>query len=118
MHNFPDRLRSIMSSFDLNQARLAELLGMKQAAVSRWLSGDADMPQSTAMAIQAALGVRWQWLLNGTGSIYLEQVTKSLPFEIHRIADIFSQISSSDRAKILAYAEGFMIGKQSRKING
>src|SRR5689334_7461686 len=66
----PERIKAIISAFGLTQAALGKLLGLSQSNVSAWISG-GGMPQSTAMAFQAALGVRWQWLLNGEGEMFL-----------------------------------------------
>lgn len=95
-----------MSHFGLNQAQTAALFGMRQTIVSRWLTGVAEMPQSTAMAFQAALGVRWQWLLNGEGSMLLDEVVAHLPVDLKELADIWPRLSVEDRQYVLGVAEG------------
>lgn len=59
----PERLMILIDHFQLSHGGLASLIGVNRSQVSHWLSGRSAMPQATAMAIQAATGVRWQWLL-------------------------------------------------------
>lgn len=68
-----ERIKIILRHFNLTQAELAAKIGGRQSTVGNWLSGAAEMPQSTAMAIQFAIGVRWQWLLNGEGEMLAEE---------------------------------------------
>lgn len=95
-----------MSHFGLNQTKIGDLLGYKHTIVSLWLSGKKEMPQSTAMAIGAALGIRWQWLLNGEGSMLLDQVNAHLPADLKELADLWPQLSEADRQYVLGVAEG------------
>lgn len=67
----PERLRKIMEHFALPQRGLAALIGVNPSQVSFWLNDKSSMPQSTAMAFQAALGIRWQWLLHGEGEMLM-----------------------------------------------
>lgn len=67
-----DRVRQILDNFGLSQNAFARALGISQSNVHAWLHG-GNMPQTTAMAIQFAIGVRWQWLLNGEGEMLAEE---------------------------------------------
>jgi len=71
------------------------------------------MPQSTAMAFQAALGVRWQWLLNGEGEMLLDDMGKLSPQEV-RLVELFRQGDMQARDEILQQAE-FQLGRAMRR---
>lgn len=101
----------MMAHFNLNQAGVAEIVGMRHTIVSRWLSGETQMPQSTAMAFQAALGVRWQWLLNGEGEMLLSKA-EHLPDGLKELADLWPKLSEGDRQYILGAAEGRVAAKR------
>lgn len=73
------------------------------------------MPQTTAMAFQAALGVRWQWLLHGEGEMLLDDMGKLSPQEV-RLVELFRQGDMHAREEILNQAE-FQVGRAMRRID-
>ncbi len=73
------------------------------------------MPQTTAMAFQAALGVRWQWLLHGEGEMLLDDMGKLSPQEV-RLVELFRQGDMHAREEILNQAE-FQVGRAIRRAD-
>ena len=73
MKKLSQRLRALMDDRQITQQKLAAEIGVSHPSVSNWLGEKVNMPRSIAMAIQAAFGVRWQWLLDGEGSMYLAE---------------------------------------------
>ena len=73
------------------------------------------MPQSTAMAFQAALGVRWEWLLNGDGEMLLDDMGKLSPEEV-RLVKLFRQSDIQARRDIIDQAE-FQLGRAMRRAD-
>jgi transcriptional regulator with XRE-family HTH domain len=64
MQSFSDRLREQMARRNLNQQRLAQLIGVTQGSVSRWLKG--SQPHHRHIEVLAKhLGVTFKWLLSG-----------------------------------------------------
>lgn len=104
-----ERVRILLSHFGLTQKKMADMVGMSQSNVHAWLNGGA-MPQATAMAFQAALGVRWQWLLNGEGEMLLTKADH-LPDDLKELADLWPKLSEGDRQYILGAAEGRVAAK-------
>lgn len=93
----PERLRIVLNHFGLTQSKLGGLIGFRHSIISLWLRGKNKMPQAAAMAIQAALGVRWQWTLYGDGEMLLDDMgvlsaeevpllTNSEPLQRHKKA--------------------------------
>jgi hypothetical protein len=73
----------------------------------------AAMPQATAMAFTAALGVRWQWLLNGEGAMLLDDTGKLTADEL-RLIQIFRDCDMEARDAITEQAD-FQRGKSDRR---
>lgn len=67
------------------------------------------------MAFQAALGVRWQWLLNGEGEMLLDDMGKLSPQEV-RLVKMFRQSDMSAKNDIIEQAE-FQLGRSMRRAD-
>lgn len=48
----PKQLTSVRKRLDLNKTQLARELGVKPAAVSRWESGERDVPEYIAKLVR------------------------------------------------------------------
>ena len=104
------RLKEIMHTFGLNQAGMAGVIGVTAAQMSRWILGQNEMPQPTAMAFQAALGIRWQWLLNGEGEMLLakrETVTDNEKI----LLDLMANLSDADQQYLIGAARALTDAK-------
>ena len=55
--NFPDILKDIMVDKDLNQAQVAELVGVKSGQVSEWIHGKCKPGYDTLKAICKGLDI-------------------------------------------------------------
>jgi len=93
----PERVLKILAVFRMTQSQLAAVIGIRQTAVSKYVNGDADMPQSTAMAFQAALGVR-QPLLDA--------------------AEETAQVAKNNASKHMAEAERILSAKKKPGFTG
>ncbi len=86
-----DRLRRVMKSLDLSQRDLANAIGVSEGQMSRWIKGINKMPRATAMGLQAAYAVRWEWLLNGEGAEFLPK-SHSLTAKEKKLLAIFHTV--------------------------
>lgn len=66
-----DRLKEILEFFVINQTEFADSLGITQSSVSRYLSGDRDLPMTTVLAIKAVYNINPNWLLTGEGPMFI-----------------------------------------------
>ena len=62
-----DRIKTIRSSSGLNQNDFGLRIGVTGAAVSRWESGDRNVPDSAIRSICREFGVNETWLRTGDG---------------------------------------------------
>jgi len=66
------RMRYLRRMLHLTQAELAETLGMSRSQLSMVENNTAGMSARTAVLIQKLFGLSRDWLLTGTGSIFLD----------------------------------------------
>lgn len=104
----------MLGRFGITQTQFAAAVGMKHTAVINWLNG-APMPRATAMAFQAALGVRWQWLLHGEGQMLLDDMGTLSENEV-RLLTVFRQCDAEARADIMDQAD-FQLGRSLRRAD-
>lgn len=71
------------------------------------------MPQSTAMAFQAAYGVRWQWLLNGEGEMLLT-ARPNLSDQEKELLDAFNRMGTQSKEHLVIYAQGMADAEKPR----
>lgn len=64
-----DRIRAILEMAGINQATLAERVGIQQSAVSMWLSGKREPTESTKKLICSEFGISREWLETGEGEM-------------------------------------------------
>lgn len=58
----------------LTQVKFAAAMGLAQATVNRWESGETAIEKSQALLIQAVHGVREAWLLTGERPVWVESL--------------------------------------------
>ncbi|MEZ5896520.1 MAG: helix-turn-helix transcriptional regulator [Parvularculaceae bacterium] len=96
-----ERIRSARKAAGVNQATLAERVGVSQPAVANWESGVHD-PRRLALAkIAEALGVSPEWLAGGARSA-VERDTHPAAAYIRRPIQHTPVISFADAARLLA----------------
>ena len=65
-----DRLTEIRKSLGLNQADFGKRIGVTASAISRWESGEREIPDSAIMLIVSKFGVSETWLRTGAGEMF------------------------------------------------
>ena len=64
-----NRMKDARIASGLNQADFGAKIGVTAAAVSRWESGDRNIPDSAIRSICREFGVREEWLRTGAGDM-------------------------------------------------
>ena len=68
MSTLAERIRWVMQKFNLTQQQLADIAGVKQPSVNRWVNGGAHTIKSDpALRICKRLPILMDWLVNGRG---------------------------------------------------
>lgn len=73
-----ERIKSIRSALGLSQEAFGSRLGIKKAAVSRIESGAVNLTETNVILICERFNVSREWLLNGTGEMFLPESSDSL----------------------------------------
>lgn len=102
------RIMVLLAHFGLKQAELAEKIGATRTSLALYAGGQRNMPQSTAMAFQAALGIRWQWLLNGEGDMLLSEVVAHMPEDLKELAGLWPRLTERQRQYVLGVVQGIL----------
>ena len=66
---FNKRLREALYDLDVNNSELADIIGVSPAAVTKYLKGDSKPRLEKRIAIADKLGISFDWLENGEGSM-------------------------------------------------
>ena len=103
----------MLDFFSMTQAELGATIGMHNSQISSWIKGRSAMPQHTAMAFQAALGVRWQWLLLGEEPMMMQITGPSSEIEV-RLLSLFRMMDITAQRDLLDQAE-FQLGRSERR---
>lgn len=69
MSTLSERIRWVMQKYDLSQAALAKIAGVKQPSVNRWVNGvGAAIRADAAAAICRHFSLSLDWLISGRGN--------------------------------------------------
>lgn len=95
MGNLADRVEQVLRETGLNGSELARKASVTKGVVSQWRSGQiAVMGYKAASEIEAQLGYRKDWLINGD-----EPPKAKLDAESMRIAEQYQRMSQEQRIK-------------------
>jgi len=65
-----NRLKEVRKALNLSQAEFGRKLGVMDSAISRWESGDRNIPDSAIMLMVSKFGVSETWLRTGSGEMF------------------------------------------------
>lgn len=103
MTELSDRIRWVMQNFNLSQAQLAKIAGVRQPSVNRWANGATTMIRTeAAMQICNRLPISLEWLVYGRGDALTQQQTQQPPAEPSNVEPVRGHMK---RIPILSYVE-------------
>ncbi|WP_373432582.1 helix-turn-helix domain-containing protein [Geothrix sp. 21YS21S-2] len=73
-----ERLKTFRLALGLTGVALAKALGRSKGTVTNWDTGRTALPLSACLGMEAAFGVSAKWLMDGTGSMWLEKDLRSI----------------------------------------
>lgn len=103
MTELSDRIRWVMQNFNLSQAQLAKIAGVRQPSVNRWANGATTMIRTeAAMQICNRLPISLEWLVYGRGDALTQQQTQQPPAEPNNVEPLRGHMK---RIPILSYVQ-------------
>ena len=94
-----DRINALRRELGLSQDAFGTRLGVTGASVSRWESGDRDVPNSAVLSICREFGVNETWLRTGDGEM---KAAPSREAEMGRLVrELMSQRPDSFRSALI-----------------
>lgn len=98
MANFAERLRTLRSQRNINQARFAELLGVSPRVYNRWETGDAVPHFDTVVRIAEALDVSLDELAGRTEHSEKQQLRNP---ELHQLYQQVDELPDEDQQALI-----------------
>ena len=104
-----ERIKAIRSALGLSQEAFGSRLGIKKAAVSRIESGAVNLTETNVILICERFNVSREWLLNGSGEMFLPESSDSLDALVEQYdltpleREIFENYCKLSKAQRLAF---------------
>ncbi len=98
---FAQRLKSAREKAGYNQSELARAAGVTRAAISKWEQvGVSDVSAVAISKVATLLGTSIDELMTGKSKMSIDVTV--LGIELEKIENVFKDISSQDKAKLLS----------------
>ena len=99
--NVGQRLKLLRETLNLSQAKLAKKLKVSQSAISKWESGERDIPTAILVRLKKEFGVNLNWLLSGEGKMFSanSEPTNLTP----ELVDFFKHIPPETQRKFVEF---------------
>lgn len=105
-----NNLRQLREKANISQAQLGKLFCVKQNTVSKWESGESQMSNDTLLKLSKFYGVSINYIL---GDEEKDAQPDSKLSELDKqILQTFRMLSSPDRQRVLAFAEGIRSARE------
>lgn len=95
-----DRFKKIRKTLDLNQTTFSKILGVAQANLSKYESGELNIPDKVKMALSKEYDINIHWLLTGEGEMFTSDLKKN-PEEV----PIIDRASLPENSFLIPYIE-------------
>lgn len=100
-----ERLKILRKSLGLTQTEFGKRIGMTMQGIQKWEKGKSKPQQSTIKALISTFNVNPDWLLNGTGEMFLDDASRQ-----QEVSDIISipyypEVSAAAGSGALVYDE-------------
>ncbi len=115
MANFAERLRTLRSQRNINQARFAELLGVSPRVYNRWETGDAVPHFDTVVKIAEALDVSLDELAGRT------ETTKPASLrnpELHQLYQQVDELPDEDQQALMVVIDRLVTSSRVSRAVG
>lgn len=101
MHN---RLKLLRKTLGLTQTEFGKNIGLSLRGIQKWENGESKPQQSTIKALVSTFNVNPDWLLNGTGEMFINDVNQQTETGIISIP-YYPEVSAAAGSGVLVYDE-------------
>jgi len=115
MANFAERLRTLRSQRNINQARFAELLGVSPRVYNRWETGDAVPHFDTVVKIAEALDVSLDELAGRTETSDKQQLRNP---ELHQLYQQVDELPDEDQQALMVVIDRLVTSSRVSRAVG
>lgn len=110
-----DRLRTLRKKHGYKQKEIADMLGVKNSAVSKWECG-RTLPDAAALLFLADLyGVSVDYILGRTED---DQLFDDARMPKTEVQELFDKLNAVDKGKALGYMQSLIDTERDRDPNG
>lgn len=99
-----ERLKFLRKSLGLTQTEFGEKIGLSLRGIVKWEKGESKPQQSTIKALVSTFNVNPDWLLNGTGEMFINDVNQQTETGIISIP-YYPEVSAAAGSGVLVYDE-------------
>ncbi len=85
-----DRIKLLRKTLKLNQTDFASSLGMTMRAIQKWEAGEVEIKISSLKLLEKVFNANIDWLINGTGSMFLDEKEKKADSGVVRAASSYN----------------------------
>lgn len=96
-----NRIKLLRKTLKLSQTEFANSLGMTMRAIQKWEAGEVEIKISSLKLLEQVFNANLDWLINGTGSMFLDEKEKS-NVKIEPISNQFIEIKEYPTVKASA----------------
>ena len=99
-----ERLKLLRKSLGLTQTEFGEKIGLSLRGIVKWEKGESKPQQSTIKALVSTFNVNPDWLLNGTGEMFISNKNVEQDEDIVSIP-YYAEVSAAAGSGALVYDE-------------
>jgi len=115
MANFAERLRTLRSRRNINQARFADLLGISPRVYNRWETGDAVPHFDTVVKIAEALDVSLDELAGRIDATDKQQLRNP---ELHQLYQQVDELPDEDQQALMVVIDRLVTSSRVSRAVG
>lgn len=108
------RFKEVRKSLKMTQTAFGNQLGKGLRAIQHYEAGERSIDNSIILLLQEKFNINSDWLINGKGSMFLEDSDKKMDSDIVNIApaydlpERFLQLAGKLKKSDIAKVEGYM----------
>lgn len=100
-----NRIKALRKALKLSQTEFAQKLGMTMQGIQKWEYGTVEIKLSSLNLISETFNVNPDWLLNGTGEMFLDNTSRQQEYSDIISIPYYPEVSAAAGSGALVYDE-------------